>query len=361
MNIKMNRFILGAYGVALAAIVTQANAALTFNPFITTSQLDGIYSGNASPIGITYAGDEFVGTGGYSSSNLLYSTNLTGGNITLFGSVPGAGGEVVLSASPNGSAYGSNLIYAGSGADGNIYMFSNHNGGGGAATLFTTTPLVGDVRGINFDPTGMYGHNMIVTTTAGNIYEVAPNGHATLLASLGADTEGIAFATQQFGTYATGTLFTTSEGTEDVTAVLPDGTTHTVFQIDEAESISFVPVNIASESNPLEGFYGVNYPSDVIFAPSSEFDPYEGDVIVTSEIDGANPNIYSISLSSTDVATITGIGTMGRQPEDSIFVTAQTVQIHNGVPDGGNTAAMLAAGMLALGALAYRRKLVLSA
>jgi len=334
---------------------------LTFNPFITTSQLDGIYSGNASPIGITYAGDEFVGTGGYSSSNLLYSTNLTGGNITLFGSVPGAGGEVVLSASPNGSAYGSNLIYAGSGADGNIYMFSNHNGGGGAATLFTTTPLVGDVRGINFDPTGMYGHNMIVTTTAGNIYEVAPNGHATLLASLGADTEGIAFATQQFGTYATGTLFTTSEGTEDVTAVLPDGTTHTVFQIDEAESISFVPVNIASESNPLEGFYGVNYPSDVIFAPSSEFDPYEGDVIVTSEIDGANPNIYSISLSSTDVATITGIGTMGRQPEDSIFVTAQTVQIHNGVPDGGNTAAMLAAGMLALGALAYRRKLVLSA
>jgi hypothetical protein len=92
-----------------------------------------------------------------------------------------------------------------------------------------------------------------------------------------------------------------------------------------------------------------------VFAPSSQFDQYAGDVIVTSESPGASTNIFAVSLNSADSATITGIGSM-YQPEDSIFVTQQTVDTH-GVPDGGNTAAMmLLAGILSFGALIYRRK-----
>src|SRR5271169_5841524 len=153
MSIQMNKSILGAFGVALTAMATQGHAQITFGSpaFITTGQLDSIYSGNASPIGITYAGDEFVGTGGYSSSNVLYKTNLLGQNIGVFGAVPGASGEVVLSASPNGSGYGSNLIYSGSQANGQIYQFAHT---GGAATLFATVPI-GAVRGIGFDTTGL--------------------------------------------------------------------------------------------------------------------------------------------------------------------------------------------------------------
>jgi len=115
-----------------------------------------------------------------------------------------------------------------------------------------------------------------------------------------------------------------------------------------------VPTNIAGDTNPLDGLYGVNYPYNIEYAPISQFDQYAGDVIVTSEIPGANPNIWAISLSSTNVATISGVGSM-YQPEDSIFVTDQTVATH-GVPDGGNTAALLLAAMGSLGALAYRRK-----
>jgi hypothetical protein len=354
MNIKMNRFILGASFAALAAMVTQANAQITFNSpaFITTGQLNSIYSGNASPIGITFAGDEFVGSGGYASSNILYRTDLTGQNISVFGSVPGASGEVVLSASPDSSGYGSNDIFAGSGANGQIYQFGHS---GGAATLFATLPgNAGQVRGISFDTSGLYGHNMIVTTNVGDVFEVGTGGQTTLLASLGTDTEGIGFATQKFGTYAAGTLFTTSEDSELVNAISPTGTVTPVFSIPEAESISFVPVDIATEHDSIEGFYGVNYPYDIPFAAASQFDQYAGDVIVTSEIPGATTNIYAISLDSNDVATITGIGDM-YQPEDSIFVTQQTVQIHNGVPDGGDTAAMLLAGILVLGVLARRR------
>ena len=357
MNIKMIKSFLGASGVALAAVVTQAQAQITFNstPFVTQSQLNSIYSGNASPIGITFAGNEFVGTGGYAGSNLLYSTNLSGGNISVFGAVPGASGEVVLAASPNGSGYGSNDIYSGSGANGQIYKFANS---GGTPTLFATVGN-GQVRGINFDTTGLYGDNMIVTTTAGEVYEVSTTGVVTQLANLGTDTEGIGFATQQFGTFAAGTLFTTSENTGYVNAISPGGTVTYVATIPSAESISFVPANISSETDPLEGFYGVSYPVDVLLAPASQFDPYAGDVVVTSE-NGTNPNIWAISLNSVDSPTVTGIGYMP-QPEDSIFVTAQSVQTHGGgVPDGGNTAAMLLAGILSLGALACRRKSTLS-
>jgi hypothetical protein len=356
MNIKTNRFVLAASAVALAALVSQAHAQITFNTpaFVTTGQLQSIYSGNASPIGFTYAGNKFVGTGGYPNSNVLYQTNLSGQNIAVFGSVPDANNEVVLAASPDGSGYGSNDIFSGSGANGQVYQFSNS---GGTPTLFATVPT-GQVRGIGFDTTGLYGDNMIVTTTSGGVYEVGTGGSVSLLANLNTDTEGIGFATQQFGTYAAGTLFTTSEDSDLVNAISPTGTVTPVFSIDEAESISFVPADIATETNPIEGFYGVNYPNDVVFAPAAQFDPYAGDVIVTSEIPGAPVNIYAISLDGNDAATITGIGNMF-QPEDSIFVTAQTVVTH-GVPDGGNTSAMLLAGIVLLGTMAYRRKSALS-
>jgi len=191
MNIKMSRFILGAYGVALASLGPQAHAQITFNNlpdgFITTSQLQSIY-GNASPIGLTYAGNKFVGTGGYSSSNLLYQTDLSGLNIAPFGAVPNANQEVVLAASPNSSGYGSNAIFAGSGANGQIYQFTNSGVVG--ATPFATVPN-GQVRGISFDTAGLYGNNMIVTTTTGAVYEVGTAGQVSLLANLNADTEGL--------------------------------------------------------------------------------------------------------------------------------------------------------------------------
>jgi hypothetical protein len=350
--------------VALAAIVTQAHAQITFNstPFISAAELNTIYgNGNSSPIGITYTGTSFVGTGGYDiTSPQLYQTNLSGGSISTFGSpLPIAGGEVVLSASPSGSGFGSNYIYSGSGANGQIYQYTSS---GGTPSLFATVPN-GDIRGINFDTTGLYGDNMIVTTTSGDVYEVTSAGAVSLLADTGQDTEGIAFATEQFGTYAAGTLFTTSEGNGDVDAILPNGTVSTVFTVTEAESISFVPANVATDTDPSDGYYAVNYPNDIEFAPISQFDQYAGDVIVTSET-GSGADMTAVSLNPTTNAVVTyeSIGSFGNQPEDSIFVTDTTVETHGGggVPDGGNTAAMLLAGILLLGALSQRRKLALS-
>src|SRR5579863_10142717 len=56
MKIKTNRCMLGVFGVALTVLASVANAQITFNSpsFITSAQLGSIYSGNPSPIGITF-------------------------------------------------------------------------------------------------------------------------------------------------------------------------------------------------------------------------------------------------------------------------------------------------------------------
>ena len=230
-----------AAAAGLAALLTQAGAQITFNSpaFVTSGQLGSIYgAGNGSPIGFTYAGNKFVGTGGYYlTSGQLYQTNLNGGGITTFGSpIPDPGGEVVVSASPDGSGFGNNSIYVGSGSGGKIYDYSNS---GGAPTLFTTVGL-GAVRAISFDTQGLYGNKMIVTTTAGAIYEVDSAGHSTLWADLSTDTEG-GVTTGTFGTFAKGTLFTASETREWINAISPLGVVTPVFQIPDAESISSSP------------------------------------------------------------------------------------------------------------------------
>jgi hypothetical protein len=351
MKMTLNKSFVAAATAVMAVFATQAGAQISFNTFISESQLDGVY-GSPYPIGITFAGNKFVGTAGYNyGSNVLYQSNLTGTSVTPFGTLPYVAGEAVLSASPTASAFGSNNIYSGSGADNNLWEIPNS---GGAATLFSnglTNGIVGDVRGIGFDTSGLYGNDMIVTTTAGDIYKVNSSGNASLLASVGADTEGIGFASQQFGTYAAGTLFVASEGTAAIWAVSPTGGLNDIVGLDEAESISFVPSDIASETSPLEGFYGVNYPYDIEFANAAQFVPYAGDVIVGSEAGGYD-DMYALSLDSADNPTLTPIGTLN-QPEDSIFVTQGTLQTH-GVPDGGMTAAMVAAALLALGVFARR-------
>ena len=69
---------------------------------------------------------------------------------------------------------------------------------------------------------------------------------------------------------------------------------------------------------------------------------------MTSEINGANPNIYAISLDSSYTPTITGIGNM-IQPEDSIFVTEATVVTH-GLPDSGATFLLALLGLAPIAA-----------
>ena len=337
---------LGACCLTFAALATTTMAApISFTTFIPGSSLSTAVGG-ATPIGLAYAGDRFVGSANYPNGNRLYQSDLNGGNVQTFGApLTDFGGEIFVASSLSSGVYGSNEIYAGSERIGSIVRIAHD---GSSQSVFTSG-LTGGVRSIAFDPYGLYGNQMVVSTNAGFIYKIDGSGVATQLASFGQDAEGISFSNTSFGGYAAGTLFVASEGSGAIRAVNPNGSFTTVFSVGSAETIHFVPLNIGQSGNPVEGFYGVNYPNDIQKASADQFQTYAGDAIVTSETEHG---IYDVKANGSGF-TITNIGYFPIQPEDSIFVTADAIQQHS-VPDGGATAAMLGSALFGLAALRRR-------
>ncbi|HEX5354897.1 MAG TPA: hypothetical protein VFW93_01670, partial [Aquabacterium sp.] len=314
-------------------------AAITFDPFVSSTDLQNTLGNNAT-IGFAYAGDKFVGSVYYGSNNSqLYSTDLSGGNVAKFGSaISGFSGEIYVTSSLGIGGYGPRDVFAGSEAAGRVVRVSHD----GSTQGDFVTGLTGGVRSLAFDPYGLYGNQLIVATNAGNIYTVSNTGSATLLANVGEDAEGLSFAPQQFGNFAKGTLFVASEGSGTLRAITPGGSiTSAVTGIYGAEMVSFVPLNLGSSGNPVEGFYAANYAQNVIKASASDFTPYLGDAIVTSETYHTVHRVHW-SGSSFEVSTV---GMFPSQPEDGIFVTADVIKPSVPEPE---TWAMAIGGLLVL-------------
>lgn len=332
--------------LALSMASLPAGAAITFNTFVSSSDLAAQLSNNAT-IGFAYAGDKFVGSVYFGpNNNQLYSTDLSGGNVQLFGApLPGFGGEVYVSSSLGIGGFGPRDVFAGSQNAGEVWRIA-HDGSSQAQFV---GGLVGGVRSIAFDPYGLYNFDMIVATSAGNVYRVNNAGTATLLANVGEDAEGLSFAPQAFGSFVGGTLFVASEGSGSLRAIAPDGTKTTAISgVFGAEMVSFVPLNLGSSGNPVEGFYAAAYPSNIQKADAADFAPYLGDAIVTSE---TGHGVFDIKWNGSSF-TATQVGTFPAQPEDGIFVTADIIRPP--VPEPATAALML--GGLGLLGLARRRK-----
>jgi hypothetical protein len=333
-------------GVALAVFAWHAQA-VTFNTFVSSSDLSATLGNNAT-IGFAYAGDKFVGSVYFgSNNNQLYSTDLTGANVQKFGSpIAGFSGEIYVSSSLGIGGFGNRDVYAGSEAQGQVWRIAHD---GSSQSLFASG-LAGGVRSIAFDPYGLYGHDMIVATNAGNVYRVDDAGVATLLANVGEDAEGLSFAPQTFGTYAAGTLFVASEGSGSLRAIAPDGTKSTAISgLGGAEMVSFVPLNLGSSGNPVEGFYASAYPVDIVKADAADFMPYIGDAIVTSE---TGHGVFQIHWDGSQFVS-TSIATFPAQPEDGIFVTADLIRPP--VPEPATWALMLS-GLLVFRATRRARR-----
>ena len=334
--------------LSLAAWAAPAHAGLLFSDFVTTSDLDAALGQNAT-IGFAYAGDKFVGSVYFgTNNNQLYSTNLTGGNVQPFGAaIPGFTGEIYVSASLGLGGYGSRDIFAGSESGNSIYRISNN---GSTESLFASTGISGGVRSIAFDPYGLYGNQMVVATNTGNVYTVSNTGTATLLANVGEDAEGLSFAPQTFGSYALGTLFVASENSGTIRAITPGGVkTDAITGIGGAEMVSFVPLNLGSSGNPVEGFYAAAYPTNIQTAAASQFTPYLGDAVITSE---TGHGVFDVHYNGSSFV-VTNIGTFPGQPEDGIFVTADIIQPPVPEPE---TYALMLVGLGALGWAGRRRR-----
>lgn len=335
--------------------LTASADTLNFTTFVSNSSLSSAMS-STQVIGYTYAGNKFVGSL-YPNDGRLYSTDLSGNNVTPFGVVPSAGGETVVAASLGQGGFASGNIFAGSGANGVIYQFAN---GGGAAAPFTTLPACAcGVRSIFFDPGSSFGGNMLVTTTTGQIFKVNSLGVATQIANIGFDTEGMDVVGASFGPYA-GYLLAASEGSGQVWLISPTGVLTFVGALSGAETVAYVPLNLGSGDPSLEGFYGANFANDIVKAGPGEFTKIYsqlghnliGDAIITDEF---GHGIYDLHWNGSSFDPLTNIGFYPNQPEDGIFVTAQRIQ-EIGTPEPASMITM-ATGLAGLAGV-LRRKLL---
>lgn len=342
-------------------LLTGSASALTFNSFVTSSELSGVVA-SSEAIGFSYAGNKFVGSVYW--KNQLYQTDLAGNNAQAFGAplpiASGDAGEIYVSSSLGLGGFASRSIFAGSQSYGTVWTYAQNATTVTAATQFVTG-LVGGVRSIAFDPYGIYGGNMIVATSAGRIYRVDGAGVAIELANIGVDTEGLDFMPQAFGTHPAGTLVVLSEGDGRVRAISPTGTvTDLGLQFISPEMLSFVPLDFALTLDPLAGFYAARFPTEVVKASASEFAAYAGQAIVTEE---TTHELYAISYSGGSFQK-TWIGNFGGQPEDGIFVTAAILQPGCTTQPGGcnqvpepSSMGLVALGLL-LSAVCLRRRSV---
>jgi hypothetical protein len=141
---------------------------------------------------------------------------------------------------------------------------------------------------LRFDNTGIFGNDLIVATTSGNIWRVSATGSPALLANLGtaADFEGLAVVPNnptRYGPLA-GQIIVGHEGST------------TLWTVDTLGNVNFFPNILPQQCEGLhvipanEHFVGVDYAaSRILWADQSEFTPFVGDILVVSEIIGANP------------------------------------------------------------------------
>src|SRR3990172_7476612 len=125
---------------------------------------------------------------------------------------------------------------------------------------------------------------MLVTTSAGSVYRVNAAGTPTLLASVGEDTEELDVAPlgAGFGAFD-GQLIVASQGFGSLRAISTTGVVTPLPSVPSDEELTFVPLNLGSSGNPVEGWYGACYPTNVQKAGASEFAGLQGDVVVTGE------------------------------------------------------------------------------
>lgn len=212
-----------------------------------------------------------------------YAFELVGsdGSHAPFSAVAGLTNEVKIATARSGNVGGFSAgeLFVGNGVDGQIVRISAD----GTVVDNPWVDLAGDANGLMrgslyVDRTGVWGGDLIVATTAGELWRVTSAGSATLVASVGTHLEGLITvpdAPLRYGPLA-GTAIAGAEGSGLLYAFTPDGTVSTWSLGVNVEDIDLCGVG--------ENFFGVNFGSSrILGAAALDFLPMVGDILLTQE------------------------------------------------------------------------------
>jgi hypothetical protein len=304
---------------ASADLITLANTATGFN----------------SPIGVDYHAP---------TNGLVLSANYPTGNPnaldlvapngmqSMFSSLSNVGDEIYL-ASPRTTANGfiAGQVYTGDGIAGQIVRISPD--GSVVNQPWVTLPgETGLLRGgLHIDTTGVWGGDLIVATTAGNVWRVNAAGVATKVGSVGSaqTLEGVVTVPNDPATYGpwAGKILFGNDSTALYTLDTAGNLTTYLLGFSATENLN-IP-------NAGETFYGVDFAEGILKnANAGQWTPYVGDVILGEENGrlwdikwnglGFNETLLSAAVPQWEGATFAPTTLPGVVPEPSALVLLGT-------------------------------------
>ncbi len=187
--------------------------------------------------------------------------------------------KIATARSGNSGGFPTGELVVGNGNDGQIVRVSAD----GRRVQNPWVSLAGGGHGLfrgsfYFDPTGLYGGDLIAVTTVGEVWRIKSDGTPTKLASLGVHLEGLLVVPNlpaRYGPLA-GKILAGAEG-EGLLHVLDNSGLVTSLMLGvNVEDIDIV--------RPNENFFGINFgTSRLVGAPAASFTNMMGDIVLTQE------------------------------------------------------------------------------
>lgn len=198
-----------------------------------------------------------------------------------------------------GGLFAAGTLFVGNGVDGQIVQISPD----GTTVLNPWVDLPGGGNGLMrgslyVDRTGVFNGDLIAVTTAGEVWRISSGGTPTLLADVNVHLEGVMTVPNDPAKYGplAGKIIAGAEGAGLLYTIDALGTVATHNVGVAIEDIDLIPAD--------ENFFGVNFgTSRILGAPASEFAPYAGDILLTSEFGGAFAGLFRLSWDGSNLVT----------------------------------------------------------